>query len=104
MLRTCLFAAAAIVGVACWLPAADKWRNVVFVLTDDQRWDTISLNERSQIKTPHIDRLGKAGVYFRNAFCTSSLCTPSRASILRVFYAHSLGELYHVPEATNHLP
>ena len=33
--------------------------NVVFILTDDQRWDTISLNERSQVKTPNIDRLGR---------------------------------------------
>ena len=64
------------------LEAAERKPNVVFVLTDDQRRDTISLNERSQVKTPNIDRLGKEGVYFRNAFCTTSLCSPSRASIL----------------------
>ncbi|MFW6171950.1 MAG: sulfatase, partial [Planctomycetota bacterium] len=41
--------------------------------------------------TPHIDRLGREGVYFRNAFCTTSLCSPSRASILGGLYAHSHG-------------
>src|SRR6267378_3033364 len=48
------------------LPAAEKRPNVVFVLTDDQRWDTISLTERSQLTTPNIDRLGKEGINFRN--------------------------------------
>src|SRR5262249_28313877 len=41
------------------------------------------------LKTPHIDRLAKEGVYFRNAFCTTSLCSPSRASILSGLYAHA---------------
>src|SRR5215471_16147002 len=86
------------------LPAAEKRPNVVFVLTDDQRWDTISLNERSAIKTPHIDRLGKEGVYFRNAFCTTSLCSPSRASILSGLYAHSHGVLNNFTEYPVDLP
>src|SRR5947209_7982190 len=78
--------------------------NVVFVLTDDQRWDTISLNERSQVKTPNIDRLGREGVYFRNSFCTTSLCSPSRASILSGLYAHSHGVLNNFTEYPNDLP
>src|SRR5439155_6802465 len=73
-------------------------------LTDDQRWDTISLNERSQVKTPNIDRLGKEGVYFRNAFCTTSLCSPSRASILSGLYAHSHGVRDNFTEYPNNLP
>jgi arylsulfatase A-like enzyme len=83
---------------------AEKRPNVVFVLTDDQRWDTISLNERSQVKTPNIDRLGKEGVYFRNSFCTTSLCSPSRASILSGLYAHSHGVLNNFTEYPNDLP
>src|SRR3978361_1742846 len=71
--------------------AAERRPNVVFVLTDDQRWNTISLNPRSTVKTPNIDRLGREGVYFRNAFCTTSLCSPSRASILSGLYGHSHG-------------
>ncbi len=65
--------------------------NVLFILTDDQRWDCVSLNERSRIKTPNIDRIGREGVYFKNAFCTTSLCSPSRASILSGLYAHRHG-------------
>lgn len=78
--------------------------NVVFILTDDQRWDTISLNERSQVKTPRIDRLGKEGIYFRNSFCTTSLCSPSRASILSGLYAHSHGVVNNFTEYPNELP
>jgi len=65
--------------------------NVVFVLTDDQRWNTIGIAPDSVMTTPHIDRLGREGVYFRNAFCTTSLCSPSRASILGGLYAHAHG-------------
>jgi N-acetylglucosamine-6-sulfatase len=84
--------------------AAEKRPNVVFVLTDDQRWDAISLNERSAVKTPHIDRLGREGIYFRNSFCTTSLCSPSRASILSGLYAHSHGVLNNFTEYPNDLP
>ena len=38
-----------------------------------------------------MDRLGQEGVYFKNAFCTTSLCSPSRASILSGLYAHAHG-------------
>src|SRR5687768_4006189 len=78
--------------------ASSRQPNVVFVLTDDQRWDTVSLNPRSQVKTPNIDRLGREGVYFRNAFCTTSLCSPSRASILSGLYGHSHGVLNNFTE------
>ncbi len=47
------------------------------------------LAEDSVMKTPNIDRLGREGVYFRNAFCTTSLGSPSRASILGGLYAHA---------------
>jgi arylsulfatase A-like enzyme len=104
MFRACLFAAAAVVGIAISLSAAEQRPNVVFILTDDQRWDTISLNERSQIKTPNIDRLGNEGAYFRNAFCTTSLCSPSRASILSGLYGHSHGVLNNFTEYPNNLP
>jgi N-acetylglucosamine-6-sulfatase len=79
--------------------ATKKHPNVVFVLTDDQRWDTISLSGKSgELKTPNIDRLGKEGVYFKNAFCTTSLCSPSRASILSGVYAHTHGVVNNFTE------
>jgi N-acetylglucosamine-6-sulfatase len=69
-----------------------KRPNIVFVLTDDQRWDAISLQGHSgPLKTPNIDRIGKEGVYFRNTFATTSLCSPSRASIQTGVYAHVHG-------------
>jgi arylsulfatase A-like enzyme len=65
--------------------------NVLFLLTDDQRWDALGLAGHKHLKTPNIDRLGQEGVYFKNAFCTTSLCSPSRASILSGLYAHAHG-------------
>lgn len=71
--------------------AADKSPNVVFVLCDDLRWDCLGCTGHPYLKTPNIDRLAAEGVLFRNAFCTTSLCSPSRASILSGLYAHSHG-------------
>jgi arylsulfatase A-like enzyme len=65
--------------------------NVLFILTDDQRWDCIGVSGSGKVPTPNIDRLAKEGVHFRNAFCTTSLCSPSRASILSGLYAHAHG-------------
>lgn len=79
-------------------PAGQRRPNVLFILTDDQRWDTISLHPKSAVKTPNIDRLGREGVYFRNAFCTTSLCSPSRASILSGLYAHTHGVVNNFTE------
>jgi len=72
-------------------PSAGSRPNVLFILTDDQRWDCIGLAPGSRVRTPNIDRIGREGVYFRNAFCTTSLCSPSRASILSGLYAHAHG-------------
>src|SRR3954462_4334038 len=104
MLRVVFAFAAVICGLGWSLTAAEKRPNVVFILTDDQRWDTISLNERSVVKTPNIDRLRKEGVYFRNALCTSYVFFPSRASILSGLYAHSHGVLNNFTEYPNDLP
>ncbi len=56
-------------------------RNVVFVLVDDLRFDSMGFLTNG-LKTPNIDFLAKNGVYFPNAVVTSSLCSPSRATIL----------------------
>lgn len=77
--------------------------NVLFILTDDQRWDALGLAGNRHLKTPNIDRLGREGVYFRNAFCTTSLCSPSRASILSGLYAHRHGVVDNFTEYPAHL-
>jgi N-acetylglucosamine-6-sulfatase len=65
--------------------------NIVFILIDDLRWDELGIADHPYIKTPNIDRIGKEGALFRNAFMTTPLCSPSRASFLTGQYAHSHG-------------
>ena len=52
--------------------------NVLVILCDDMRWDAPGYTGNPHVKTPHIDRLAAEGVNFANAFCTTSLCSPSR--------------------------
>jgi len=69
--------------------SSEKPRNVIFILTDDHRYDALGfLKAQSFIKTPNLDRLAQGGAYLPNAFVTSSLCSPSRASILTGLFAH----------------
>src|SRR5438105_9422682 len=82
----------AALGGSCGGPARrDKRPNVLFILTDDQRWDCMSCAGHPFLKTPNTDRIAHEGVRFANAFCTTSLCSPSRASFLSGLYAHSHG-------------
>lgn len=64
-------------------------RNIVFILSDDHRYDAMSCAGHPWLKTPHLDRLAAGGAHFQNAFVTSSLCSPSRASILTGLYMHA---------------
>ena len=70
--------------------AADR-PNVLFILCDDLRPDALGCFGSKHVKTPNIDRLAAEGVLFKNTFCTTSLCSPSRASILSGVYAHTHG-------------
>jgi len=66
---------------------APPHRNLILILTDDQRFDALgALNPF--FTTPNLDALAAAGVLFESAFVTTSLCSPSRASILTGLYAH----------------
>ena len=65
--------------------------NVLVVLLDDLRSDTPGYAGKGYVKTPQIDRIAAEGVNFRNAFATTSLCSPSRASLLTGVYAHRHG-------------
>ncbi len=65
-------------------------RNVIFILSDDHRWDFMGfMNKVPWLETPVMDRLAREGAHFPNAFVTTSLCSPSRASILTGTYSHS---------------
>jgi arylsulfatase A-like enzyme len=66
--------------------------NIIFVLVDDLRWDAMGFTGKYPfLKTPNIDQLRKEGVHFQNAFCTHSLCAPSRATILTGMFAQTNG-------------
>lgn len=67
------------------IPGA-KPRNVVFILSDDHRYDAMSFLGHQLAETPHMDAMAAAGVHLKNAFVTTSLCSPSRASILTGLY------------------
>ena len=62
--------------------------NVIFVLVDDLRFDAVGYMGHPWLETPNIDALARTGVQMKNAFVTTSLCSPSRASILTGQYAH----------------
>jgi len=66
---------------------ASKKPNIIFVLTDDHRWDCLGVMGHPFLKTPNMDRIANEGVLFENAFVTTSLCSPSRASFLTGQYA-----------------
>jgi N-acetylglucosamine-6-sulfatase len=71
--------------------ASDSRPNIVFILVDDLRWDELGCAGHPYIKTPNIDRIAREGAMFRNAFMTTPLCSPSRASFLTGQYAHANG-------------
>jgi N-acetylglucosamine-6-sulfatase len=66
--------------------------NIVFILIDDLAHEAMGFTDRYPfLETPHIDRLAEEGARFENAFVTTSLCCPSRASFLTGLHAHNHG-------------
>ncbi|MGB7325105.1 MAG: sulfatase-like hydrolase/transferase [Rubripirellula sp.] len=74
----------AVVGIAQAAPVVQHVvstrPNVIFIKTDDQRFDSLSMTGHPVTRTPNIDALAKEGVWFENAFITSPICGPSRAN------------------------
>ena len=69
-----------------------KPRNVVFILSDDHRYDFMGFMGKVKfLETPNMDRMAREGAHIRNAFVTTSLCSPSRASILTGLFSHKHG-------------
>jgi len=69
-----------------------KPRNVVFILSDDHRFDFMGFMGKVKfLETPHMDRMAREGAHIQNAFVTTSLCSPSRASILTGQISHKHG-------------
>ncbi len=78
-----------ITGVAS-PPTEGRKPNLVFLLTDDQRWDSLGCMGNPIIQTPHIDSLAREGVLFKNNFVTTAICCSSRASFFSGRYAGSM--------------
>lgn len=81
--------------------------NVLFVLCDDLRQDALGCYGSKHVRTPNIDAIAARGVRFQNSFCTTSLCSPSRASILTGLYAHRHGvrdNFTELPPRLTHWP
>jgi len=74
--------------------------NFVFILSDNHRWDAMSSMGHPFVRTPHLDRIGRGGLHFANAFCTTPLCSPARASFLTGMYAYRHGIRNHTTRAT----
>jgi N-acetylglucosamine-6-sulfatase len=78
--------------LCCTLAAlsASAQRNIIFILSDDHRYDFMGFMEESPtwLETPALDRMAAGGAHLKNAFVTTSLCSPSRASILTGQYMH----------------
>lgn len=91
-------------------PAGDESRprNIILILSDDHRYDFMGCAGGPEfLETPNLDRMAAGGAHLRNAFVSTSLCSPSRASILTGQYAHRHGVVDNqrpVPEGTVFFP
>ncbi len=108
--KPCGLALGAVFSISAALAANRP--NALVILTDDQRWDAVGVVQREMmeralfpwLRTPHLDRLASEGARFANVFVTTSLCSPSRASLLSGRYARNHKVLNNFTEYPNDLP
>ena len=68
-----------------------KKPNIVFIITDQQRYDTIAAFGYPHVDTPNLDRLAREGVYLTSCFAAAASCVPARASLFTGYYPHTTG-------------
>ncbi|HEX6192269.1 MAG TPA: sulfatase-like hydrolase/transferase, partial [Chitinophagaceae bacterium] len=69
---------------------AQQRMNIIFILADDHRYDAMGfMNKIPGLQTPGLDQMAMEGAHLKNAFVSTALCSPSRASILTGQYAHT---------------
>jgi arylsulfatase A-like enzyme len=72
---------------------ADQRPNIIFIITDQQRYDTIRALGFPYMDTPNLDRLAEEGTAFERCFVTAASCAPARASLFTGYYPHTTGIL-----------
>lgn len=77
--------------------AQDVRPNIIFILTDDQRWDALGYAGNTIIQTPEMDKLAHEGTYFKNAFVTTPICAASRATIMTGLYERKHNYTFQQP-------
>ncbi len=103
------FVLALVASLAAGQAAEAQPRNVVIILSDDHRYDFMGFMPQAPdfLQTPNMDRMAAGGAHVANAFVTTSLCSPSRASILSGRYAHNHGVVDNtspIPPGTRFFP
>lgn len=104
-----LIPALLLAAVSCNQPAHEK-PNIIFIMSDDHAAEAVGAygsRFASLDLTPNLDQLAAGGVLFENAFCTNSICVPSRATIMTGQYSQTNGVLDldgHLPPEKHYLP
>ncbi len=93
---------------SCEAEKQNSGQNIIFILSDDHRYDFMGFTGKVPfLETPNMDRMAGEGAHMKNAFVTTSLCSPSRASILTGQYTHRHGVVDNqsmVPDGTHFFP
>ena len=106
LVLTAWLSAAGCAGPASAPPqaAASRPPNIVFIVVDDMRWDEFRAAGHPFLETSNMDRLAREGIRFTNAFATTPLCSPSRASLLTGQYARTHGIIDNTARPSHDLP
>jgi len=81
-------------GISAWGAKKDSSRpNVILILSDDQGYGDVGFHGNTKIKTPHLDRMAKAGVELSRFYC-SPVCAPTRASLMTGRYFYRTGVIH----------
>jgi arylsulfatase A-like enzyme len=70
---------------------AQKKKNLLFIMTDQQQYKALSIAGNTVLETPNLDRLAQGGAYFKNAYTPMAVCGPARSSILTGMTVESTG-------------
>ena len=73
------------------MPQRQRSPNVVLIISDQQRADTMPGVRTADVATPHLEWLAAQGTLFRRAYCVTPMCSPARASLLSGLYPHTTG-------------